>query len=678
MTDKAQSTANASDVANDAVDAGAKAANQTAKTNPPSSTAWETDGDQFGTLVRMFGYLWPANAPRLRILLVLTLIAMFLGQVVAFVTPVLFSKAIDAFQFADQGLGFWQLLFADSDELAANAAQSGVELGIAATAGGLVVAFVLAYGLSRLVGQMVNEGRDALFVSVGQNAIRTIALETFRHLHQLSLRFHLDRQTGGLSRAIERGTKGIEFVLRFLTFNLVPTLFAILLVSGFLLVNFGWLYALITFVTVVGYIVYTISVTEWRIKFRRQMNEADSKANTKAIDSLLNYETVKYFSNESHEAKRLDEALAGYEHSAIRSQLSLSFLNVGQGMIIAIGMILLLLLAVPRVMAGEMSLGNFVLLHSFLLQLYLPLNFLGFAYREIKQGLIDMEYMFNLLGVGREVDDKPGAKPLVVPLGVLEFSDVDFGYNEDRQILHRLSFKVEAGKTTAIVGPSGSGKSTIGRLLFRFYDPQGGGIAIDGQDLRDISQASLRRSIGIVPQDTVLFNDTIAYNVAYGRPSASREEVVEAARLAQIHDFIMALPEGYETKVGERGLKLSGGERQRVSIARTILKGPKIMLFDEATSALDTDTESAIQESLETVSQDRTTLVIAHRLSTVVNADEILVLDKGHVVERGTHAELIAKPEGRYAHMWESQQGEEGHPARGELGGKQVLGGLEG
>ena len=616
---------------------------------------WERDGDQIGTLVRMFRYLWPANQPRLRFLLILTVAAMGIGQLVLFATPILFSKIIDAFQFGALGLGFWDLLWADSDKLAADAKAQGLGIEVIGGSLALVLGMVFAYGLARLLGQAVNEGRDALFVSVGQNAIRTIALETFRHLHRLSLRFHLDRQTGGLSRAIERGTKGIEFVLRFLTFNLVPTFFQIGMVSLFLLFNFGWTYALVTFVTVVGYIYYTISVTEWRIKFRRQMNEADSKANTKAIDSLLNYETVKYFSNEAHEADRLDDALAGYERSAIRSQLSLSFLNIGQGFIIAAGMVILLAMSAPQVQNGEMALSNFVLLHSFLLQLYLPLGFLGFAYREIKQGLIDMEYMFNLLGVNQEVDDKPGANPLDVRGAELEFDAIDFGYNDDRQILHKLSFKVAAGKTTAIVGPSGSGKSTIGRLLFRFYDVWGGSIKIDGVDIRDVTQESVRGSIGIVPQDTVLFNDSIFYNIAYGRPSASQEEVIEAAKLAQIHDFITALPDGYDTKVGERGLKLSGGERQRVSIARSILKGPQIMLFDEATSALDTDTESAIQESLEQVAAQRTTLVIAHRLSTVVNADEILVLDRGHVVERGTHAELVAKPGGQYAHMWENQ-----------------------
>lgn len=620
---------------------------------------WEHEGDQLRLLLRMFSYLWPANSPRLRFLLILTVSAMAVGQLLLLVTPIFFSKAIDAFQFSQLGLGFWQIFLTDSDVLAVQAKEQGVDTGVVGTTLGLVLAMVFAYGVARLAGQAMNEARDALFVSVGQNAIRTIALQTFRHLHKLSLRFHLDRQTGGLSRAIERGTKGIEFVLRFMTINLVPTTLAVSIVSLFLLLNFGWTYALVTFVTVVGYIYYTIAVTEWRIKFRRQMNEADSTASTKAVDSLLNYETVKYFSNEDHEANRLDEALAYYEHSAIRNQLSLSFLNLGQGLIIASGMVILLAMSAPHVQSGEMALSNFVLLHSFLLQLYMPLGFLGFAYRETKQGLVDMEYMFNLLAVEEEVEDKPGAPPIKIDGAQLEFDAVDFGYNNDRQILHNLSFKVDAGKTTAIVGPSGSGKSTIGRLLFRFYDAWAGGIKIDGVDIRDVTQSSLRRCIGIVPQDTVLFNDSILYNIAYGRPSASRAEIVEAAKLAQIHDFIIALPDGYDTRVGERGLKLSGGERQRVSIARSILKGPQIMLFDEATSALDTDTETAIQESLEQVAAQRTTLVIAHRLSTVVNADEILVLDAGQLVERGTHAELVAKPNGQYAHMWENQRREE-------------------
>ena len=590
--------------------------------------SYERDGNQLLTALNLLRYLWPADKPRLRLLFVLTGAAILLGQLFLAVTPLVFATAVDA---------------VGGEGLFPNASIA------------LIIGLVTAFGLARLLSQGSQELSSALFIFVGQNGIRTVALETFRHLHQLSLRFHLDRQTGGLSRAIERGTKGIEFVLRMMTFNLVPTTFAIVIVSAILLVNFGALYAIITFVTVVGYIIYTIAVTEWRIKYRRMMNETDSEATTKAVDSLLNYETVKYFSNENHEAVRYDRALKGYESAAVNSQLSLSLLNLGQGVIIAGGLVLLLGMAVPQVMNGEMTVGDFVAIQAYLIQLYLPLNFLGFAYREIKQGLVDMEYMFNLLDVEREVPDRPGSVPIGVSGGRLSFNEVDFGYSSDRQILHKLDFTVEPGKTLAIVGPSGSGKSTIGRMLFRFYDVWDGGIEIDGQDLRNVTQSSLREAIGIVPQDTVLFNDTIAYNIAYGRPNASRDEVIEAAKLAQIHTFIMDLPEGYDTRVGERGLKLSGGERQRVSIARTILKNPSILLFDEATSALDTDTESAIQASLAAVSKDRTTLVIAHRLSTVVDADEIIVLDKGKIVEKGAHHALLER-DGVYAHMWHSQQ----------------------
>jgi len=606
----------------------------TGKPSPKGATpetpkaSYERDGNQLVTALNLLRYLWPSDKPRLRMLFVFTVLAILLGQMFLAVTPLVFATVVDAV---------------------------GGE-GVFPTASiALIIGLVTAFGLARLLAQGSQELSSALFIFVGQNGIRTVALDTFRHLHQLSLRFHLDRQTGGLSRAIERGTKGIEFVLRMMTFNLVPTTFAILIVSAILLVNFGTLYAVITFVTVVGYIAYTIAVTEWRIKYRRMMNETDSEATTKAVDSLLNYETVKYFSNEQHEAVRYDSALKGYESAAVNSQLSLSLLNLGQGVIIAGGLILLLSMAVPQVMNGEMTVGDFVAIQAYLIQLYLPLNFLGFAYREIKQGLVDMEYMFNLLEVEREVPDQPGAVPIAVQGGRLAFDAVDFGYNDDRQILHKLDFTVEPGKTLAIVGPSGSGKSTIGRMLFRFYDVWDGGILIDGQDLRSVTQSSLREAIGIVPQDTVLFNDTIAYNIAYGRPDASREDVIRAAELAQIHNFILDLPEGYDTRVGERGLKLSGGERQRVSIARTILKDPAILLFDEATSALDTDTESAIQASLAAVSKDRTTLIIAHRLSTVVDADAIIVLDKGKIVENGSHHALLAR-DGVYAHMWHSQQ----------------------
>jgi ATP-binding cassette subfamily B protein len=519
----------------------------------------------------------------------------------------------------------------------------------------LPMGLLLAYGGARVLAQTCGELRDAVFARVGQRAIRAVALRTFRHLHALSLRFHLDRQTGGLSRSIERGTKGIEFLLNFMLFNIIPTLLEIALVCGILWSLYGVGYAAVTFITIALYISFTLGVTEWRIKYRRTMNETDSEANTKAIDSLLNYETVKYFANEEHEARRFDHALQRYEDAAVRSKQTLSLLNIGQGFIIAAGLVGVMAMAGQGVADRTMTLGDFVLVNSYLIQLYLPLNFLGFVYREIKQSLADMEQMFVLLDQPREVADQAGARDLKVSGGTVRFEGVAFGYNPDRPILKEVSFTVPVGRTVAIVGPSGAGKSTISRLLFRFYDVDGGSITIDGQDLRDVTQASLRASIGIVPQDTVLFNDTIYYNIAYGRPSATREEVEEAARLASIHDFVTRLPQGYLTTVGERGLKLSGGEKQRVAIARTILKAPSILMFDEATSALDTHTEKEIQDSLREVSRNRTTLVIAHRLSTVVDADEIIVLKEGRIVERGRHGDLVAG-DGHYAAMWRRQQ----------------------
>ena len=484
---------------------------------------------------------------------------------------------------------------------------------------------------------------------------RTVALQVFRHLHALSLRFHLDRRTGGLSRAIERGVKGIDFLLRFTLFNILPTLVEIGLVCGILLVSFGWTFALVTFLSVLSYIAFTLAVTEWRLKYRREMNRTDSEANTRAIDSLLNFETVKYFGNEPHEARRFDEAMARYEKAAVRSQVSLSLLNIGQGFIIAIGMCLVMLLAALGIRDGSLSIGDFVLLNTFMMQLFQPLGFLGMVYREIKQSLIDMEKMFELLTVHTEVPDRPGARPIEIADAHVQFENVEFSYDPERKILKGISFEVQPGKTVALVGPSGAGKSTISRILFRFYDVQEGRVLIDGQDIRDVTQVSLRDAIGIVPQDTVLFNDTVLYNIRYGRPEASDDEVHEAARLAQIHDFVAGLPDGYRTMVGERGLKLSGGEKQRVAIARTILKNPAILLFDEATSALDSQTEQDIQAALRKVSQSRTTLVIAHRLSTIVDADEIIVLRDGLIAERGRHAELLAG-DGIYADMWRKQQ----------------------
>jgi ATP-binding cassette subfamily B protein len=519
----------------------------------------------------------------------------------------------------------------------------------------LPLALLFAYGATRVLAVGFAELREAVFARVAQRAVRAAALRTFEHLHALALRFHLDRQTGGLSRVIERGVKGIEFVLAFTMFNILPTLLEILLVCAILWNLFDVWYALITFVTIISYIGFTLVVTEWRIAHRREMNNRDTEANTKAIDSLLNYETVKYFGNEMHESARYDSAMRGYEEAAVRNTISLSALNVGQAAIIAAGLVLITVMAGNEVVAGTMTIGEFVLVNAYLVQLYLPLNFLGFVYRQIRQSLTDMEVMFNVLDIPPEITDAPDAPPLRVTGGEVVFEHVDFGYDERRTILHDVSFTVAPGQTVAIVGPSGAGKSTLSRILFRFYDVTGGAVRIDGQDIRAVTQESLRAAIGIVPQDTVLFNDSIYYNILYGRTDASPAEVEQAARLARIHDFIMALPDGYETGVGERGLKLSGGEKQRVAIARTILKRPAILLFDEATSALDTHTEKEIQESLREVSSDRSTLVIAHRLSTVIDADEILVLDHGRIVERGRHADLLERG-GAYAAMWAKQQ----------------------
>lgn len=525
----------------------------------------------------------------------------------------------------------------------------------------LPIVFLLGYGALRFATSMFAELRDVVFARVTQNSIRRITIKAFRHLHQLSLRFHLDRQTGGMSRDLERGAAGIRFLLNFMIFNIIPTLLEITLVASILLVKYEVHFTLTIIATLVVYILFTLWITEWRMVFRRNMNEMDSKANTTAIDSLLNYETVKYFNNEDYEADRYDRNMASWETAAVRNQTSLSVLNGGQNVIIAIGVTILMIMASQGVVDGKMTIGDLVLVNAFLLQLYQPLHFLGFVYREIRHSLADMERMFDVLAQPPEVEDKTDARVLHVSTGIIRFEHVSFGYDQKRQILFDMDFEVPAGHKVAVVGHSGAGKSTLSRLLFRFYDVNEGRILIDGQDIRDVTQASLRASIGIVPQDTVLFNDSIGYNIAYGNPDASEEEVIQAAKSAHIHEFVESLPDKYDTIVGERGLKLSGGEKQRVAIARTILKNPPILVFDEATSALDSKTEKSIQQELETIAVNHTTLVIAHRLSTVMDADEILVMDAGHIVERGTHAELLQKGD-VYAKMWQLQLQEKHDP----------------
>jgi ATP-binding cassette subfamily B protein len=517
------------------------------------------------------------------------------------------------------------------------------------------VALLAIYGVLRFSTTLFQELRDVVFIRVTQRAIRRVALGVFRHLHSLSLRFHLERQTGGMTRDIERGTRGISTLLSYLIFSIFPVILEFALVAAVLVAKFDWRFAAITFGAVAVYIVFTVTITEWRMEIRRRANELDSRANTRAIDSLLNYETVKYFGNEEFEARRYDEQLHKYEDAATKNESSLGILNIGQSLIIAIAVTALMLLVAEGVAAKSFTLGDLVLVNGLLIQLYIPLNFLGMVYREIKQALLDMDRMFRLLAEHREVEDKPGAVPL--PSGRLdvEFSGVDFSYEKQRQILFNVSFAIPAGHRVAVVGHSGSGKSTLARLLYRFYDVSGGSIKVNQIDIRDARQGSLRAAIGIVPQDTVLFNDTILYNIRYGRPEASDEEIFDAARAAHIHEFIVSLPKGYETAVGERGLKLSGGEKQRVAIARALLKNPRILIFDEATSALDSRAEKAIQAELERIAQGRTTLVIAHRLSTVMDADQILVLAQGRIAERGTHAQLL-DAKGEYARMWALQQ----------------------
>lgn len=583
------------------------------------------------TLVNLWPYMWPHGRTDLKMRVVWATLFLVAAKLVLILVPYFFKWATDALNGKQDATGFLPVLLLGA------------------------VALVIAYNLTRLIQVGLNQLRDTLFASVGQHAVRQLAYKTFVHMHQLSLRFHLERKTGGLSRIIERGTKGIETIVRFTILNTAPTFIEFLLTAIILWKTYGFAYVLVTVITVWTYVWFTVKASDWRIGIRRSMNDSDTDANTKAIDSLLNFETVKYFGNEEMEARRFDGAMARYEKSATAIWTSLGWLNFGQGVIFGIGSMVMMVMSALAVQRGEQSIGDFVFINALLLQLSVPLNFIGFVYREIRQGLTDIEQMFELLEVEAEVNDAPHAKELIINSGAISFKDVHFAYDPDRPILKGISFDVPAGKTIAIVGPSGAGKSTISRLLYRFYDIQDGAITIDGQDIRDVTQKSLRSVIGIVPQDTVLFNDTIAYNIRYGRTSAADSDVKAASDAAQISGFIERLPHGYETMVGERGLKLSGGEKQRVAIARTILKAPPVLILDEATSALDTNTEQEIQTALDIVSQNRTTLVIAHRLSTVIHADEIIVLKDGCIVERGTHPYLIAS-HGLYASMWDRQR----------------------
>ncbi|WP_295946661.1 ABC transporter ATP-binding protein/permease [uncultured Bartonella sp.] len=587
-------------------------------------------GNTFRTILNLWPYMWPSDRPDLKLRVLWAILYLVLSKLVLISVPYFFKYATNAMNIDYTPPSWLPAVFAAPFMM------------------------VLAYNVARILQAGLNQLRDALFATVGQHAVRRLAYQTFVHMHELSLRFHLERRTGGLSRVIERGTKGIEAIVRFSILNTAPTVLEFALTALVVYISYGWHYMSVVAITVGLYTWFTIKASNWRISIRRQMNESDTEANTRAIDSLLNYETVKYFGNEDLEAKRFDSSMAGYEKAAIKTWISLGWLNFGQAVIFGAGMAVMMLMSAYEVMHGTQTLGDFVFINALLMQLSIPLNFIGSIYREVRQGLTDIEAMFDLLDVKQEVTDAPDAKPLIVKEGEIRFNHVEFSYDTNRQILKDIDFSVPAGKTVAIVGPSGAGKSTISRLLFRFYDVQKGSITIDGQDIRSVTQKSLRHAIGMVPQDTVLFNDTIAYNIRYGRPDASDEEVKKAAEMAQIGDFIAQLPDGYQSMVGERGLKLSGGEKQRVAIARTILKAPPILILDEATSALDTATELEIQYALDVVSRGRTTLVVAHRLSTIIGADEILVLKGGQIIERGKHDELLAK-DGLYASMWHKQ-----------------------
>ena len=580
-------------------------------------------------------YVWPVGRPDLRWRVVFALLALIVAKAITLAVPIAYKNVVD-------------LLTGDATagELAGLSA-----LGLAA----IPATLIIAYGLGRVLMVVFAQFRDILFTVVAQNAVRALANRTFRHLHALSMRFHLERRTGGLNRVIERGVTGVDTIMRMAVLNSIPTAVELVMICGLVAYYFGWIYVVTVAATVLLYVWFTFWASERRIAIRRDMNESDTEAHSKAVDSLLNYETVKYFGNETHESRRFDSSMARYERAAVRTYTSLGLLNSGQAVVFTVGVVVCMLLAARDVSAGVLTVGDFVMINAILMQLYLPLNFMGMVYREIKQGLIDIETMFALLHEPAEIVDRPGAQPLRVKDGRIEFKNVSFAYDPERPVLNDVSFEVPAGKMVAIVGASGAGKSTISRILFRFYEVSGGKVLIDGQDIRDVTQESLRAAIGMVPQDTVLFNDTIEYNIRYGKPDAQKSEVREAARLAQIHDFIMSTPQGYNALVGERGLKLSGGEKQRVAIARTILKAPPILMLDEATSALDSHTEMDIQDALERVARNRTTLVIAHRLSTVVHADNILVLDHGEIVEQGTHAELLSRG-GLYASLWARQR----------------------
>ena len=575
-------------------------------------------------------YLWPENEPHIRIRVVLALAALTCTKLIAVITPLFYKSAVDAL-----------------------AKDGGVPI-LALGAVGLTV----AYGMSRLLQVAFEQLRDLLFARVSQQALRRLALRTFRHIHALSLRYHLTRKTGALSRVMDRGVKGVAFLLRFMLFSIGPLLLELILICAIIVGVFDWRFLAVLVATFTIYCWFTFAVTEWRVKIRKVMNDQDNEASQRAIDSLLNFETVKYFGAEEREAQRYDQAMAGYEQAALKTAYSLSAINSGQAIIINLGLVAVMVMAAQGVEAGRFTVGDFVMVNAYMMQIIAPLNFLGFVYREIRQALVDMGQMFDLLDHPSEITDRPGAPDLVISSGRIELDDVRFSYEPDREILKGVSFTVEGGRTVAIVGATGSGKSTVGRLLFRFYDVTGGALRIDGQDIRDVTQASLHDAIGVVPQDTVLFNDTIRHNIAYGRADATQADIEDAARAAQIHAFIETLPQGYDTPVGERGLKLSGGEKQRVGIARALLKNPPILLLDEATSALDTDTEQEIKGALRRAGEGRTVLTIAHRLSTIAEADRIIVLEAGEIVEQGSHSELIAR-RGRYAQLWDRQQAED-------------------